>query len=80
MKTTMHIGDRIKSVFESLPRQYTIAWFAAKIHCDRRNAYYIFERPTIDTGLLLKISEVLNHNFFRDLADDFDKTKQDDNA
>lgn len=55
-----------------MPRQYTLTWFAAAIHCDRRNLYYIFDRPTIDTGMLLRISEALGHNFFRDLADDFD--------
>ncbi len=72
MKLTMHIGARIKEVLESMPKEYTITWFASQIHCDRRNVYYIFERPTIDTGLLQLISEVVNHNFFRDLADDFD--------
>ncbi len=72
MKQTMHIGAQIKKVFEAMPRQYTIGWFAAQIHCDRRNIYYIFERPTIDTDQLAKISEILNHNFFRDLADDYD--------
>lgn len=72
MKPTMHIGARIREVLESMPRQYSINWFAAQIHCDRRNVYYIFNRPTIDTGLLEQISEVLGHNFFRDLADDYD--------
>ncbi len=72
MKQTMHIGAQIKKVFEAMPRQYTIGWFAGQIHCDRRNVYYIFERSTIDIDQLAKISEILNHNFFRDLADEFD--------
>lgn len=76
MKDSMHIGNRIKTVLESMPRQYTISWFAKQIHCDRRNVYYIFDRSTIDTGMLARISQILGHNFFRDLADSFSPYSQ----
>lgn len=61
-----------------MPRKYSISWFAEQIHCDRRNIYYIFERPTIDTGLLLQISKALQHNFFQDIADELRQSSEQD--
>ena len=40
-------------------------WLASKINCDRRNVYDIFSRSYIDTGLLFRISHILNFDFFR---------------
>ena len=58
----IHIGSLIK---EELQRQErTVSWFARKLNCDRSNVYKIFKRPTIDTELLLRISQTLQHNFF----------------
>lgn len=60
---SIHIGNLIK---EELKRQErTISWFARKLYCDRSNVYDIFCRKSIDTDLLLRISRVLNHDFFR---------------
>lgn len=59
----IHIGNLIK---EELARQErTISWFARKLYCDRSNVYDIFRRKSIDTELLLRISIVLNCNFFQ---------------
>ena len=69
----MHIGKKIKEVLDSQPKDHTITWLARQIPCDRRNIYHIFTRPTIDTALLARISEILNHNFFLDLANDLNK-------
>ena len=38
--------------------------FAHEINKSRTVVYDIFERETMDTGLLYKISEVLNYDFF----------------
>ena len=51
-------------------KQMHVNEFADKICCQRNNVYNIFGRSKIDTILLKRISEVLNHNFFQDLADD----------
>ena len=64
----MIIGERIKEVFDSMPRRCTVTWFAGQLHCDRRNIYRIFLKENIDVVLLLRISKVLNHNFFTDLS------------
>lgn len=59
----IHIGSLIK---EELKRQErTITWLAHKLYCDRSNVYDIFRRKSIDTDLLLRISQVLNHDFFQ---------------
>ena len=42
--------------------------FAHLIGCERNNVYNIFKRSKIDTIQLKRICEVLNHNFFQDLA------------
>jgi hypothetical protein len=38
--------------------------FADELGTVRQNVYRIFRKRHLDTGLLLKISQVLNHNFF----------------
>lgn len=52
-------------IHEEIKRQgRSVTWFARQIHCERRNAYDIFERTSIDTDQLLKISRVLGVDFF----------------
>lgn len=45
-------------------QERTVTWLSRKIHCDRRNAYNIFSRTSIDTELLYKLSIALNTDFF----------------
>lgn len=68
---TMKIGERIKAVFDDLPKSCTISWFAAQLHCDRRNIYRIFAKENIDIHQLTEISRILGHDFFADLSQDF---------
>lgn len=56
------IGQLIKIELERQER--TVSWFARKLCCDRSNVYKIFKRSTIDTELLLRISQILQHDFF----------------
>lgn len=42
-----------------------VSEFAFAINRTRTVVYNIFERQSIDTSLLLQISKVLNHDFFR---------------
>lgn len=64
----IHIGHKIKEVLDQ--SRYSITEFAALINRSRTVAYNIFERDTLDTGLLQQISKVLEHNFFRYLSQD----------
>lgn len=69
----IHIGKKIE---EELRRQErTVTWFSRKLYCNRQNIYDIFKRESIDTTLLRRISDVLEHDFFIDLSKDMDYTK-----
>ncbi|MCD6018357.1 MAG: hypothetical protein K0S53_1478 [Bacteroidetes bacterium] len=58
----IHIGKRIK---EELNRQnISVSDFAKKINRSRNVIYDIFERESIDTGLLNKIGKILCCDFF----------------
>lgn len=64
-----HIGHIIHSELKRQRR--SPAWLALLIGCDRTNVYKIFRRESIDTKTLKRISKALEHNFFEDLAADF---------
>ena len=49
---------------------------AKEINCERTNVYNIFARKDINTGLLTKLGIILEHNFFKELSDDFSKTEK----
>jgi hypothetical protein len=58
----VEIGKIIEKILRQ--KKMPIIEFAKKINTNRNNVYSIYHRKTIDTGLLLKISEVLEHDFF----------------
>lgn len=66
----IHIGSCIQAELKRQER--SVVWFARKINCDRSNVYNIFSRNTIDTELLMRISLILNHNFFVDYAQEYE--------
>ncbi len=67
-KESFHIGQYIKKVFKNKHGNHTNEWLAKQLNCQPNNVYNIFRRATIDTELLMKISEVLNYDFFADLS------------
>jgi transcriptional regulator with XRE-family HTH domain len=58
----VEIGQKIKEVFDK--RDMKLTEFADELGTVRQNVYRIFKKRHVDTGLLLKISRVLNFNFF----------------
>lgn len=62
----IHIGELIKQRLCEIERGP--AWLAKKINCDRTNIYKIFQRASIDTELLARISKALDYNFFIELS------------
>lgn len=58
----IHIGQLIEA--ELRRQERSITWFAKKLFCDRTNVYNIFKRQSIDTETLLRISQILHHDFF----------------
>ena len=63
-KTIMiiNIGERIREIVKQ--RGKSITWLAQQINCSRVNIYKIFERTSIDTNTLLRISDALDYDFF----------------
>ncbi len=60
--TEIFIGKIIEDELRNQER--SVVWLARKLNCNRTNIYKIFNRASIDTELLLKISKILNRNFF----------------
>lgn len=58
----IHIGKKIREVLNK--SHFTIVEFSKKINLTRDGVYKIFEKETIATDQLQKISKVLNHDFF----------------
>ena len=62
-----HIGRLIK---EELKRQgRTITWLASQLNYSRQHMYYLLAHSFIYSDLLLKISEILNYDFFACYSD-----------
>lgn len=63
----VEIGQKIKEIFDG--RHMKLTDFADELGTVRQNVYRIFRKRHLDTGLLLKISQVLHHNFFQYYVD-----------
>lgn len=64
----VNIGQCIKEELERQER--TVSWLARKLNCHRSVVYRIFNKNSIDTGMLKSVSEILNHDFFKVYSDD----------
>ena len=71
----MHIGRFIREQVDK--QEKTVVWLANQLSCSRTNIYKIYERPSIDTGLLLRISQILNYDFFALYTHEVDKQETD---
>ena len=65
----IHIGQAIEA--ELRDQERTVSWLSRRLDCDRTKIYQIFHKPAIKTDMLMKISLVLNKNFFKMLDEDF---------
>ena len=46
-----------------------------ELNCSRSNVYKIFEKPTLDTAILLQVSKLLKVDFFRYYTNELSKEK-----
>lgn len=60
------IGELIRQELERQER--TVSWLARKLSCDRSNIYRLFQKHSIDTALLQRLSVILNKDFFAELS------------
>ena len=74
----VHIGQLIR--LELIRQHHSATWFAQEMSCSRTSVYKIFDKSSIDTDLLLRISEVLNVDFFKVYSQELEKIKNNVNA
>ena len=72
-KSMIHTGALIKQTLHNQGR--TVTWFAAQLCCTRPNIYKIFQKENIDVHLLWRISNILEHDFFLDISDNYHTNK-----
>ncbi len=58
----IHIGKQIRQKMEE--RHKTVVWLAKHLPCSRTNIYKIFDKNSIDTDTLTRISTILKFDFF----------------
>ncbi|MBR1448690.1 MAG: XRE family transcriptional regulator [Prevotella sp.] len=63
----IHIGQCIRRQVEEQGK--TSVWLARELGCHRTNLYKIYDKRTLDTGILLRISRILHYDFFRLYSD-----------
>lgn len=59
----IHIGHIIQEQLKTDKR--SVGWLAREIGCTRNHVYKIFNRPSLDSDLILRICKVMNYNFFQ---------------
>lgn len=63
---TIHLGNMVKRELKAQGR--TVVWLARTINMERSSIYKMFERNTLDVSLLIRISLVMDHDFFLDIS------------
>lgn len=63
----VHVGNMIKAVMEEQGRN--VSWLAQKLHCHRSNVYKIYEKADLNSDIIFKVSQILQHDFFTDLSE-----------
>ena len=62
-ESNIHIGQLIH---EQLRKDHrSVGWLAREIHCTRNNVYKIFNKASLDSDLVLRISNAMHFNFFQ---------------
>lgn len=70
----IHIGKQIRQKMEE--RQKTVVWLAKHLSCSRTNIYKIFEKHSVDTDILARISAILEFDFFSLYSEDMKENKK----
>ena len=60
----IHIGKLIKAKMKEQGR--TNVWLARQLPCSPNHIYKIYNSPSINTEMLVRISKILDYNFFED--------------
>ena len=58
----MHIGNILRERLKQDGK--SVVWLARELGCHRTNIYNLFDKYSIDTQLLERISIIMHYNFF----------------
>ena len=67
----IHVGELIKERLKEEGK--SVVWLAQELGCHRTNVYNIFEKNSLDTNIIRRISIIMRHNFFDYLQEDTQK-------
>lgn len=62
-KNYLHIGHLIQA--QLIADKRSVGWLAREIGCTRNNVYKLFNKASLDSELILRISKAMQFNFFR---------------
>lgn len=65
----MHIGNLIHEKLNE--KQKSVVWLARELSYSRTNIYKIFAKTSIDTHVLMRISQILHFDFFQLYSDEY---------
>lgn len=71
----IYIGEEIHKELNAQRR--SAAWLAEQLYCDRTNVYRIFKMHNLNCELLMRISKVLDRDFFKLYSDVFENDASD---
>lgn len=58
----MHIGNILRERLKAEGK--SVVWLARELGCHRTNVYNLFDKYSLDTMLLERLSVILDYNFF----------------
>ena len=61
--SNIHIGHIIQARLKADKR--SVGWLSREIGCTRNHVYKIFNKPSLEGDLILRISNAMNFNFFQ---------------
>lgn len=70
MLSVMHIGKRIKEVLAEQGK--TSLWLARQLSYNRTTMYKIYDKASLDTQMLLRISRIMEYDFFQEFSKELD--------
>ena len=62
----VNIGPLIRQKLKESGK--TVVWFAKQLSCSRTNVYKIFEKSSVDSADLMRISLILDYDFFAEYS------------
>ncbi|MBQ8957104.1 MAG: XRE family transcriptional regulator [Bacteroidales bacterium] len=74
MEEEFHIGHKIKEHIDS--HGIKLQWLGRQLHCLRNTLYNLFERRWIDSDLLMRLSLVLERDFFAEFSEEYTRKLQ----